>query len=61
LLEIISPNNDMIPDSSWHNICIFGFDAYMYMDKRTKVIVCVAVAHKLLSMMVMIIQSRKRK
>jgi hypothetical protein len=51
----------MIPDSSWHNICIFGFDAYMYMDKRTKVIVCVAVAHKLLSMMVMIIQSRKRK
>lgn len=31
------------------------------MDKKTKVIVCVAAAHKLLSMMAMIIHSRKRK
>jgi hypothetical protein len=31
------------------------------MDKKTKVIVCVAAAHKLLSMMAMIIHSKKRK
>jgi hypothetical protein len=31
------------------------------MDKRTKVAVCVAAAHNLLSMMAVIIASRKRK
>jgi hypothetical protein len=31
------------------------------MDKKTKVIVCVVAAHKLLPVMVMIIHSRKRK